>query len=242
MKMAGLVKASLIDYPGNASAVIFFGGCNFRCGYCHNPEIVNCGEPQISEEAFLEFLRKRKRFLDAICISGGEPTLQKELYSLCVKIKEMGYRIKLDTNGTQPLLLKQLAKERLLDYVAMDVKAPLNRYCEVVSATVDKAAICESIDFLLEGSIPYEFRTTVCRELLAFKDLEEMSKELQGAKQWYLQTFKKQGMLLDSSACFTAYSSEEMLAFADKLNQRMQQFLYDKNRAVREDFTCVSVR
>lgn len=243
MKIAGILKASLIDYPGKTSAVCFLGGCNFHCGYCHNPEIVHCSKSRINDEELFHFLEKRRRFLDAVCISGGEPTLQEELYFFASRIKEMGYFIKLDTNGSNPELLKLLAKNNLLDYVAMDVKAPLNRYNDVVCVKADQSAIRESMDFLLAGSIPYEFRTTICKELLTFEDLTIMSDELSGAKRWYLQTFQKQGDLLNASASFSAYSEEEMKHFAMKLNEMMKIKLCAEGAATaREGSTCVSVR
>lgn len=242
MNIAGIIKASLIDYPGKASAVFFFGGCNFRCGYCHNPEIVNCIHSIMEMEEVFEFLQKRRRFLDAVCISGGEPTLQKELYSFIVQVKKMGYLIKLDTNGTDSNILKKLVAENLLDYVAMDVKAPLKRYDEIVCVKSDKEEICRSIDFLLSNAVAYEFRTTVCKELLSFKDLLVMSEELKGAKIWYLQTFQKQGELLNEKATFSAYSEEEMKGFAKRLNETMKRNLYPMGTNIKGEFTCVNVR
>lgn len=249
MKIAGLMKASLIDYPGKASAVVFFGGCNFRCGYCHNPEIVEGGHGQIDAEDFFEFLLKRKRFLDAVCVSGGEPTLQTELIPFLTRIKSMGLAVKLDTNGSRPEVLKELLSLQLLDYVAMDFKAPYDRYQEIAGSEAEAAAAAESRQVILCSDIDFEFRTTVCRELLALPDLVTMSDELGdavieemrrrgGSEQrdqniggkaghpfkikWYLQQFQKQGTILNESGNYSAYSQGEMESMAEAVLQHLQ--------------------
>lgn len=242
MNIAGMLKASLIDYPGKASAVLFFGGCNFQCGYCHNPEIVRCTTAKMETEEIFAFLEKRKRFLDAVCISGGEPTLQSELHSFIVRLKKLGYLVKLDTNGTNPNILKILIAEGLLDYVAMDVKAPMDQYDRVVHVKTDKKSVRRSMDLLLEGRVPYEFRTTVCKELLIFEDLLKMSEELMGAKAWYLQTFQRQGELLDCQGSYSSYTAEEMKNFEEKLQENMKRNLPLVGKERKGEFTCVSVR
>ena len=177
MNISGIIKSSFIDYPGKICTVVFLAGCNFRCGYCHNPELVKDKNifPVISINEFISFLNRRKKFLDAVCISGGEPTLHPDLPHLIKKIKDMGFEIKLDTNGTNPQMLKSLIEEGLLDYVAMDIKGPLDRYAAIVRHSVDLAAVRESAGVLIQetkkSGLNCEFRTTVCRELLTETDL-----------------------------------------------------------------------
>ena len=245
MKIAGIIKSSLIDYPHKASTVIFIGGCNFRCGYCHNPEIVLNGLPEgdnsikkkqsvsdIGTEDFLAFLKNRKRFIDAVCISGGEPTIHPELVQLIKEIKELGFAVKLDTNGTNPDMLRLLLREGLADYIAMDIKGPFEKYEEIAGRPVDLNAIKESAEILIKyGSasaeaaennadakgFDYEFRTTVCRELLTEDDLRKMISEHKGARKWYLQSFKNPGWILNRSGNYTSYTEEEMRKMGEKL-------------------------
>lgn len=220
MNISGIVKSSFIDYPGCASTVIFLGGCNFRCGYCHNPEIVHSGEGEITLPDFFAFLEKRKKFVDAVCISGGEPTIHSELFDLIRRTKELGYKVKLDTNGTNPVLLRRLAEADLLNHVAMDIKGPWEAYPRIAGyekrTGTDRIAenVKESFQVLKEaagrGALIYELRTTVCRELLGRSDIERMAVQLSGADQWYLQAFKRQGELLDDGGSYSAYTPEEM--------------------------------
>jgi pyruvate formate lyase activating enzyme len=226
MKIAGIIKSSLIDYPGKASTVIFLGGCNFKCGYCHNPELVHfehhspldkkasAKENFIDMEDFLGFLRRRKRFLDGVCISGGEPTLYEDLPLLMTEIKNLGYNIKLDTNGTKPDMIKRLISIDLVDYFAMDIKGPFSKYEEITRGKVHIEAVKESAKLLIkmaeEKGFDYEFRTTLCRELLSKEDLKEMVKEHPGATKWFLQSFRRQGSLLDNEGTYSAYGPEEM--------------------------------
>jgi len=170
MKIAGLQKTTLIDYPGEVACTIFLFGCNFRCGFCHNPELVlkDTGEG-FSEENVLKFLKERKGKLDAVCISGGEPLMSLD-FDFVRKIKSLGYKIKIDTNGSYPERLKELIDEGLVDAVAMDIKASRERYPEVVGINVDMDKIEESIK-LIAGLQNYEFRTTVLEK---FHDVEDM--------------------------------------------------------------------
>jgi pyruvate formate lyase activating enzyme len=220
MKIAGIIKSSLIEYPGKASTVIFFGGCNFRCGYCHNPELVFAEAPAILTEDFFVFLKKRRRFIDAVCVSGGEPTLQPELPDLLRRIKENDVAVKLDTNGTNPQMLRALLADRLVDFVAMDIKGPSGKYETIVGQPVDLAAIRESAELLSEafekGEITCEFRTTVCRELLSREDIRKMISEYKKAPNWFLQTFKNPGAILDSEGSYSAYTAEEMQSMGDE--------------------------
>ena len=166
MQIVGLQKMTLLDYPGKVACTVFLAGCNFRCPFCHNGELLAGEQPVgITEEEFFSFLKSRVGFLDGVCITGGEPTLYPDLPDFIRKIKEMGYPVKLDTNGYRPEVLKGLLAEGLLDYVAMDVKNCPERYAETVGLPeVEIKRLEESISLLLSGNIPYEFRTTLVSE------------------------------------------------------------------------------
>jgi pyruvate formate lyase activating enzyme len=192
MKIAGLQKNSMVDFPGKISAVVFTQGCNMNCGYCHNRRLIGqCAQQDFVEvEDVLVFLEKRRGLLDGVVVSGGEPTLQKDLIPFFEKVRSMGYLTKLDTNGTNPGLLKQLIQSQLLDYVAMDVKAPLCKYRQVCCSMVDTQKIQESIDVLKEGRVEYEFRTTYTPELCD-EDLMDITRTISGARRYVLQQYKE---------------------------------------------------
>lgn len=210
MKIVGIEKSSFIDYPSNICSIIFTGGCNFRCPYCHNSSAVNNIESMIREEEVINFLKKRKRFVEAVCISGGEPTLQKNLYDFICRIKEEDFLVKLDTNGTNPSLLKKLIHEKLVNYVAMDIKAPLNKYSMIAQTNVHIDDIKESINILLENKVDYEFRTTVCRELLTMDDIITIAHEIKGCTTYALQNFRDGETVLAGKNKFTPYTAEEL--------------------------------
>ena len=191
MKIGGLQKVSLIDYPGLICAIIFLQGCNFRCSYCHNPELVEpqLFQPCIKENEVLEFLETRKGKLDAVTITGGEPTIQDGLALFIKQIKKMGFAVKLDTNGSQPQIIKTLLDEKLLDFIAMDIKAPLEKYKSVINVPVNSDSIKESIRLILKSKIPYEFRTTVVASQLEEKDILYIAKLISGASRYALQKF-----------------------------------------------------
>jgi pyruvate formate lyase activating enzyme len=191
MKIGGLQRVSLIDFPGMISAVIFLQGCNFRCPYCHNPELVDPGlfGPCLTEKEVLDFLHTRVGKLDAVSITGGEPTIQSKLIPFIGQIKKMGFAVKIDTNGTQPQIIKALLTENLLDYIAMDIKAPLEKYDEIVNAPVNTDLIKESIRLIIKSKIPHEFRTTVVQSLLDEKDIVSIAKLISGAGNYVLQNF-----------------------------------------------------
>src|SRR5680860_729506 len=209
MKIGGLEKLSLIDYPDHIAAIIFTQGCNFRCSFCYNPMLVlpDAGRDNrnIKEEGFsplsLEnlflFLRERHGRLDGVVVSGGEPTLQKSLPSFLKKIKGIGYDIKLDTNGTNPEMLASLIDAKLVNYIAMDLKAPFKKYEEVTGVSVNCDNLKKSVKIILGSSLPHEFRTTVVPGLLTESDILEMGNVIKGAKNWYLQTFKSNIDLVD---------------------------------------------
>ena len=196
MRISGLQKMTLLDYPGKIACTVFLSGCNFRCPFCHNGELLDAGAEILMEEAeLLTFLSKRKGLLDAVCISGGEPTLQAGLPDLLRKIKELGYLTKLDTNCSRPEVLKELVGAGLLDYVAMDIKNCPARYEETAGAAVRLEKIEQSIRFLLEDHVDYEFRTTVVEQLHDEASVAAMGQWVQSlgggakAKRWFVQPF-----------------------------------------------------
>lgn len=194
MKIYGLQKTTLVDYPGHVATTLFTGGCNFRCPYCHNGDLViglNDIEPYALEDIF-SHLQKRKGVLDGVVISGGEPTLQTDLPDFIRQIKELGYLVKLDTNGTNPAMLRSLVEEGLVDYVAMDIKHSRAKYASISHAADDSLeSIAASVDYLKEGHVDYEFRTTLCKELHKETDMTAIGLWLMGAKAYYLQPYKE---------------------------------------------------
>lgn len=192
MRIAGLQKNSMVDFPGKISAVVFTQGCNMNCGYCHNRRLIRFNEEIeiYDEDSILAFLKKRRGLLDGVVVSGGEPTLQEDLPCFIKRVKEMGFKIKLDTNGTYPDRLKSLLDSGLLDYVAMDVKAPLCKYGKVCCSPVNTEKIKESIEILKNSFIEYEFRTTYTPELND-EDLMDISRTIKGAKKYVLQQYKE---------------------------------------------------
>ncbi len=193
MIFGGLQKLTLIDYPGKVAATIFTVGCNFLCPYCHNPELVDPQkikeQPQVSEPEILKFLAGRQGLLEGVCITGGEPTLLAELPDFISQIKSLGFLVKLDTNGSNPQMLAQLLKAGLVDYVAMDIKAPLEKYKKIVGEKVVLEDVQRSVD-LTRSAPDYEFRTTVLPSLHSSKDILSIGRWLQGAKKYYLQQFQ----------------------------------------------------
>ena len=197
MKIGGLQKITLIDYPGRLAAIIFLSGCNFRCPFCYSAELVLPekiqNHPRIPEKEVFDFLSERRGLLEGVVLCGGEPTIYRELPSFIKKIKKLGYLVKLDTNGSNPQALERLIKNRLIDYVAMDIKAPKERYSAVVG---DQAgfglaeAIEQSIDILKKGEVEYEFRSTIVPAIHKREDVIAMAKWIRGAKKYYLQNFR----------------------------------------------------
>jgi len=191
MKIGGLQKVSLIDYPGEISSIIFLQGCNFKCPYCHNPELVDSklfGQC-IDEKDVLEFLKTRIGKIDAVTITGGEPTIQNDLTPFIKRIKKMGFAVKLDSNGSRPEVIQKLLSEKLLDFIAMDIKAPLAKYEKIARVPLKTDSIKESIKIILKSKIPYEFRTTVVKSLIAESDILKIAKLISGASRYTLQKF-----------------------------------------------------
>lgn len=214
MKISGFNKTTLLDYPGKVAATIFLAGCNFRCPFCHNSSLVlhPAIQPEYSQEEILRFLTKRRGILDGVCISGGEPALAAELEDFLYKIKDIGYEIKLDTNGSRPDVIKSLVRNKLADKIAMDIKACPDNYSALTGLSQpDMEAIRESADFLLEGNVDYEFRTTVVKELHTEKDFREIGQWLKGAKAYYLQAYRDSGEVLQPG--FSSYTREELDSF-----------------------------
>lgn len=207
--IAGLQKTTFIDFPEKIACIVFTQGCNFRCGYCHNPELFENKEPTLSVSAFFDFLNKRKGKLDGVVITGGEATLQKDLKEFIKQIKNIGFAVKLDTNGTNPEILKELVHENLLDYVAMDIKAPIEKYKNIVNVDFDTKKIKNSIDFILSCGIDYEFRTTVLKSQLSPEDFEEIGKLIKGAKRYYLQKFIPSKILDNNLINEKSYTHDE---------------------------------
>lgn len=212
MIIGGLQKTSLLDFPEKIAAIVFTMGCNFRCGYCHNPELIN-GEAKI-EEVF-EFLKTRQGKLDGVVITGGEPCLQKDLPEFIKQVKELGFAVKLDTNGSFPEMLEKVLPD--LDYVAMDIKAPLEKYSQIVNVDVDTSKILKSIEVLKNGWVDYEFRTTVVKSQLSFEDFEKIGQLIQGAPRYYLQRFEASKILDKSLENEKTYSTEEFERIIDIL-------------------------
>jgi pyruvate formate lyase activating enzyme len=206
----GLQKSSLIDYPEKISAIIFTQGCNFRCPYCHNPELIEGkGEPTYTSDFLLNFLQTRQGKLDGVVITGGEPTLHKDLPDFIKQVKELGFYVKLDTNGTNPEMLKQLIGEDLIDYVAMDIKAPIEKYEDIVCAQIDKNNVQKSIEILKTSKIDYEFRTTVVKSQLTRDGFIEIGELIKGCDKYYLQKFVPTKTLNRFFINQTTYSDDE---------------------------------
>lgn len=197
MKIFGLEKLSMVDFEGHLCSTVFTAGCNFRCPFCHNSDLVEGKNlHQIPEAEFFAFLDKRKGLLDSVCISGGEPTLQSDLVDFIRKIKDKGYLVKLDSNGTNPTLLKNIIENKLVDYIAMDIKNSLDSYRMTVGqGFYDLENIKQSVELLKQGQVPYEFRTTLVKGHHADKQIESIALWLKGADKLYLQCF------VDSGSC-----------------------------------------
>jgi pyruvate formate lyase activating enzyme len=223
MIIGGLEKMTLIDYPGQLAAIIFTKGCNFRCHFCYNPLLVwsesetdekkyEKGYAQFTEDDLFYFLESRRGKLDGVVITGGEPTMHPDLPEFIKKIRAMGFNIKLDTNGTNPQMLEILLEQKLLDYVAMDLKGSSNNYDQVVGVKINFPNLQKSVKLIINSGLPHEFRTTVVPGLLVVSDFEDMGKIIAGANAWYLQKFKSDVELVDRTLeKAPAFSDDEML-------------------------------
>ena len=226
MKIHGFQKMTLLDFPGKVACTVFTGGCNLRCPFCHNAALVTeiDGESEIKATEILDFLSKRKGLLDGVAITGGEPLLQSDIKDFISDIKSLGFAVKLDTNGCYPKKLKELVNEGLVDYVAMDVKNRPEKYPLTVDIKdFNYNKVRESIDFLINGNVDYEFRTTVVAQYHDLSDIETIAKEIKGAKRYYLQNFVDSGNLIGENMTAVAKPLlEEMKTAARKFIENVE--------------------
>ncbi len=199
MLIGGLQKTTLLDYPDKIAATIFTIGCNFRCSFCHNPDIVKGIAKVLATDDVLNFLKGRRKILDAVCITGGEPTIQRGLLSFVRNLKALGYLVKLDTNGTNSELLQKLIDRKMIDYVAMDIKAPWSKYAQVTCRKIDLPEIKKSVTIIKNSGIAHEFRSTILPSLHTPEDIVAMAEQVKGADKYFLQQFVVAGKLVDNS-------------------------------------------
>lgn len=222
MRISGLQKLTLLDFPGKTAATVFAPVCNFRCPFCHNADLVvgdeNGAFPSVPEDEFFSFLDTRQGLLDGICITGGEPLLQPDIAAFCAAIKQRGFAVKLDTNGSFPEKLRELVEAGLVDYVAMDVKNSRERYAETVGTNgLDISPIERSVAYLLSEAVPCEFRTTVVSELHDDESLVALARWIEGANAWYLQSFVDSDTVLAGEGALHGYAADELRAFLPAL-------------------------
>lgn len=230
MKIAGLVRSSLIDYPGKVAAVVFTQGCNFRCGFCHNPDLIAIDNQQsiISEQEILDFLKTRVGKLDGVVITGGEPLIQPDIEEFIAKIKGLGFLIKLDTNGSSPDKLARLIDAGLVDYIAMDIKGPLVKYGQICSYLNTKV-IQRSIQMIMKSGLPYEFRTTVLPAYHELGDFEDIGKLIKGAELYTIQGFRPENVL-DTAASGTAvFQRNELEQIKNILTPYVEKIIIHEN-------------
>lgn len=224
MHIGGIERNTLLDYPGRVAATVFAAGCNLRCLFCQNSSLVDGVVQEIREEDVLGFLESRKGKLSGVCISGGEPTLQPDLPDFIRKLKEMDYRVKLDTNGSYPEMLKTLADEKLIDYIAIDIKTDKALYRRLCSVDIDTDKVEESIRMLIDGRFPeYEFRTTVVAEYYDENVAEHLAEWLAGAKKYYLQNFVDTNTTFVGRGVLHGRTKEELEGYADILRKTISE-------------------
>ena len=218
MKIVGIQKLSMVDFDGYISATIFTSGCNFACPFCHNSSLIGSENELISEEDILDFLYKRKNMLDAVCISGGEPTLQKDLPEFISEIKRMGYKVKLDTNGTNQEMIKYLYENNLIDYIAMDIKNHLDGYKDITQVPLSEN-ISKSINYIMKCGIDYEFRTTLVDVFHKKEDIIKIGKLIKSAKKYFLQKF------VDNENCLSRNLTSVDKATAIEFQEILSKFI-----------------
>jgi pyruvate formate lyase activating enzyme len=228
MDIGGLQKSSLIDYPGKLSSVIFFSGCNFDCPYCHNPDLAKgfaACQTDLTTATICKFLKERQGFLDGVVVSGGEPTLQKDLVDLCLRIKALGYPVKLDTNGSRPEVLEHLITAKLVDYIAMDLKTDPVLYRSYIKPDCDPDPIISSIRILMKSGIDYEFRTTCVKPIVTPQAIENISDLIQGARLYALQRFRNNDVLHPEffGGCENQYGEDELMQLKAVAEQRVEK-------------------
>lgn len=215
MNISGIQKLTLLDFPGKLACTVFTSGCNFRCPFCHNASLVLPGmSDRIDEQEVFSFLKKREGILEGVCITGGEPCLQPDLETFIRKVRDIGFAVKLDTNGSFPEKLSSLLEKGLLDYVAMDIKTSKERYSEVCGVQNEKLLenVQKSVEILKSSSVPHEFRTTTARELQTKEDFEKIGRWLSGEKRYFIQQYEASGELVGDE--MTPYEKEELTEFA----------------------------
>lgn len=229
MIISGLQKTTLLDYPGHVAATVFLGGCNFRCLFCHNMNIVTDPEYMITKEEVLSFLIKRVNVLDGVCITGGEPTINSDLIDFIRSIKDIKNKngcpllVKLDTNGTNPKMLNSLIEDKLVDYIAMDIKTSIDEYSKVCNIEKDQEKsryikdVCESIKIIMQSMVEYEFRTTIIKQYHDENTIRKIGETIKGAKAYYLQSFIDSEYVLDHSLC--EREKKELLDYCNILKE-----------------------
>ncbi len=227
MLIGGLQKLTLIDYPGKIACTVFTVGCNFRCSFCHNPELVDSKKIKISEiieeKTFFDFLVTRRGLLDGVCVTGGEPTLHADLPEFFKKIKEIGFSVKLDTNGTASEKLESLIKNGFIDYVAMDIKTDFNNYEKVTGVKIDIEEIKKSIKIIRESGLGYEFRTTIVPGLHSEENILSIAGELRGVQKYYLQQFRPGEKILNPEfRSAKPYPAEFLRKLCDKIKENFE--------------------
>lgn len=217
MRISGLQKLTLLDFPGSVACTVFFSGCDLRCPFCHNAPLVTDIDASdgMEDGEFFRFLEKRRGILDGVAVTGGEPLLRPDVGDFVAKIKKMGFKVKLDTNGTHPDRLRTILASGNVDYVAMDIKNSRAKYAKTVGAPVDVDKIDESVRVIIESGVDHEFRTTVVRELHEKEDFDEIGQRLKGAKRYFLQQFLDSGALVGDGGAMHAASKAEMETFAE---------------------------
>ena len=214
MIIGGLQKMTMLDFPGKIACTVFTQGCNFKCPFCHNRGLVLSEEDIISEDEVFSYLKKRVGILDGVCVTGGEPLLQKDIIPFMRRIKELGFEIKLDTNGSIPEKLREIISEGLVDYIAMDVKNTAEKYSLTSGCTISYDSIEKSIELIKNSGIPHEFRTTVVKELHTKEDIISIAKKLGKTEKYYLQQFKDSGNILCDSC--SAHPDELLIEMAEQ--------------------------
>jgi pyruvate formate lyase activating enzyme len=227
MKIGGLQKLTLVDYPGKVAATVFLIGCNFRCPFCQNPELAcldnTSGLAPISESDFFSFLDSKIGFIDGICITGGEPTINTDLIDFIRKIKAKGFLIKLDSNGSNPEVLSEIINEKLIDFIAMDIKTSLEKYEKAIGVKIDLENIKKSVEIIKNSGIDYEFRTTVVPWLVEKKDIEKIGEWLKGAKKIALQQFQNKKVLDKEFEKIQPYPDETLKEFKKILEKYIER-------------------
>lgn len=230
MQIAAIQKLTLLDFPGKAACTVFTPGCNFRCGYCHNPELVlpekiaAVKKDLIPESAFFNFLEKRKGLLDGVCVTGGEPTLQKDLPEFLKKIRKRGFLVKLDTNGSRPEILEKLLRARLLDFIALDVKASPENYEQLAKLEGAAEKIKISKNLIQQSGVPYEFRTTLVREIHSPAEFHKILKFVRGAEKFFLQNFEpKHGCLDPKFEKFHGFTKKELTKMCEEAKKFVRE-------------------